>query len=102
MEVSKTSSSDAEMTVVRPESFSNVMKGKSGLLGWSVVGGAEGGVWVSGSGDWRSDKDGEKNSTRTLELNEVFTCMAACILDSNKNANAIWITGLTAEIFASQ
>lgn len=44
---------------------------------------------------------GGKNCRGSQELNEVFTCMAACILDSNKNANAIWITGLTAEIFAS-
>ncbi len=32
------------------------------------------------------------------QLNRMLTCMATCVLDSNKNANAVWITGLTTEI----
>lgn len=33
------------------------------------------------------------------QLNEVLTCMATCVLDGNKNANATRITGLTMKIF---
>lgn len=57
------------------------------------------GLWEEGGEN--PIRMGEKNSICAKELNEVFTCMAERMLDSNKNANAIWITGLTAEIFAS-